>query len=70
LIPHLRELAAQGPADGVQLAMSVANKSTEKHHVFLNEELLSMDYASARLDTEGAWHAVVRFVNQIEKRCR
>jgi ATP-dependent Lhr-like helicase len=70
LIPHLRALAAQGPADGVQLAMSIANKSTEKDHIFLNEELLSIDYASARLDTEGAWQAVVQVVNQIEERCR
>jgi hypothetical protein len=70
LIPHLRALAAHGPADGVQLAMSVANKPTEKHHIFLNEQLLSIDYASARLDTEGAWQAVVQVVNQIEERCR
>lgn len=66
LIPHLRALAAQGPADAVQLAATVANKPTEKHHVFLNEDLLSIDYASARLDTEGAWQATIRLVAQSE----
>jgi ATP-dependent helicase Lhr and Lhr-like helicase len=54
LIPRLRALAAQGPADAVQLASTVANKATEKYHVFLTAELLSMDYASSRLDTERA----------------
>ena len=60
LIPHLRAMAAQGPADAEQLAGTVANKLTEKHHVFLGEDLLSVDYASSRLDPDGAWHAAVR----------
>jgi ATP-dependent Lhr-like helicase len=62
LMPHLRALAAQGPADAIELANTVANKLTEKHHLFLSEELLSIDYASSRLDPEGAWQAVVRVV--------
>jgi ATP-dependent Lhr-like helicase len=66
LIPHLRALAAQGPADHVQLAGTVANKLTEKHHVFLSEDLLSLDYASSRLDPDGAWQAAVRMVAQLE----
>lgn len=66
LIPHLRALAAQGPTDAVQLAETVANKLLEKHHVFLSEELLSIDYASCRLDPEGAWQAAVRVVSQVE----
>ncbi len=65
LIPHLRALAAQGPADAVQLAGTVSNKLIEKHHVFLSEELLSIDYASSRLDPNGAWQAAVRVVAQI-----
>jgi ATP-dependent helicase Lhr and Lhr-like helicase len=64
LIPHLRALAAEGPSDAVRLAGTVKNKVIEKHHVFLNEELLSIDYATARLDPEGAWQAVVRVVGQ------
>ncbi len=66
LIPHLRALAAQGPADAIELAGTVANKLIEKHHQFLSEELLSLDYASARLDTEGAWQALVRVVAESE----
>jgi ATP-dependent Lhr-like helicase len=66
LIPHLRAIAAQGPADAVQLAGTVANKLIEKHHVFLSEELLSVDYASSRLDPDGAWQAAVRVVGQID----
>lgn len=66
LIPHLRALAAQGPADALELAATVANKLLEKHHPFLSEELLSLDYASCRLDPEGAWQAVVRVMEQVE----
>jgi ATP-dependent Lhr-like helicase len=68
LIPHLRALAAQGPDDAVQLAGTVVNKLIEKHHVFLNDELLSIDYASCRLDVEGAWKAVVGLVPQVNAR--
>jgi ATP-dependent Lhr-like helicase len=66
LVPHLRALASQGPADAVQLAETVANKLIEKHHVFMSDELLSIDYASCRLDTEGAWQAALRAVAQVE----
>lgn len=68
LIPHLRSLAAEGPPDAVQLARTVSNKLLEKHHVFLSEDLLSIDYGSCRLDPEGAWHSVVRIVAQVEAR--
>ena len=68
LIPHLRALAAEGPADAVQLAGTISNKVIEKHHVFLSEELLSIDYGSCRLDPEGAWQSAVRVVAQVEAR--
>ncbi len=68
LAPHLRALAAQGPADPVALAATVANKRTEKHHIFLNEELLAIDYASARLDPDGAWQAALRVVALLDTR--
>jgi ATP-dependent helicase Lhr and Lhr-like helicase len=64
LLIHLRALAGQGPADAVQLAETISNKLTEKHHVFLGDELLSLDYASARLDPDGAWQALVTAVGQ------
>ena len=66
LANHLRALAAQGPVDAVELAGTVKNKLTEKYHVFLNDELLSIDYASSRLDPEGAWHAAVRVSAQFQ----
>lgn len=66
LIGHLRSLAAGGPGDAVELAGTVGNKIVEKNHVFLDEELLSVDYASGRLDTEGAWNALVRIIAQVE----
>jgi ATP-dependent Lhr-like helicase len=64
LTPHLRALVAQGPADATELAATVKNKLVEKYHVFLDEDLLSHDYASDRLDTEGAWQTLVRVCGQ------
>ncbi|MBA3342481.1 MAG: DEAD/DEAH box helicase [Gemmatimonadaceae bacterium] len=66
MIPHIRALAAQGPADAVQLAGTVLNKLIEKHHVFLSDELLSIDYGSCRLDTDAAWQSVVQVVAHVE----
>jgi hypothetical protein len=66
LASHVRSLAAQGPADAVELAGTVQNKLIEKYHVFFNEELLSIDYASSRLDPEGAWHAALRVSAQLQ----
>lgn len=66
LASHVRSLAAQGPADAVELAATVKNKLIEKYHVVLNEELLSIDYASSRLDPEGAWNAAVRVSAQLQ----
>lgn len=57
---QLSELAAAGPADTRALATSVENKRTEKHHVFLSDELLCSDYASSRLDSNGAWQSTMR----------
>jgi hypothetical protein len=56
---------AQVVAESLRLAGTVKNKLIEKHHVFLSEELLSVDYASSRLDPEGAWQAIVRVVGQV-----
>ena len=51
-------LAKAGPADGRKLAEAVANKHIEKHHVWLSDALLAADYASGRLDVEGALRAI------------
>lgn len=66
LAAHCRRLAAEGPADPVDLARTVANKVLEKHHPVLNEALLSLDYASARLDPEGAWQGAVHVAKQLD----
>lgn len=42
-------LVAKDPLSGMQLARTVQNKVTEKHHRFLSDELLSEDYASSYL---------------------
>ena len=39
----------------IELARHAAGKEIEKHHMWLDDELLSADYASSRLDIEGAW---------------
>jgi hypothetical protein len=41
-------------------ALIVDGKETEKHHRFLGENLLARDYASSRLDSEGAWQTARR----------
>ncbi len=64
VLANLRALAAEGPADAARLAATVANKAVEKYHLFLNEELLSLDYGSGLLDTDGAWSTIVRLVSQ------
>ena len=57
---QLMELANAGPPDTRLLVASVKNKHTEKHHMFLSEELLVADYASSQLDSDGAWRTVIR----------
>jgi ATP-dependent helicase Lhr and Lhr-like helicase len=66
LVPLMRTLAGEGPADAIELASLVKNKLREKYHCFLDEELLSQDYASSRLDPEGAWQALLRVVAAAE----
>jgi len=54
----LEEVVSEGPADGPTLASNASNKAIEKYDVFLPEALLSLDYASRRLDPAGAWKAL------------
>lgn len=56
---HLQALVAEGPAFEIDLAEMVTNKVIEKHHRFLGDTLLSVDYASSHLDVEGA-HAALQ----------
>lgn len=52
---HLSALVAEGPADPVTLALSVANKEAAKYDEWIDDDLLAVDYARRALDTDGAW---------------
>jgi ATP-dependent Lhr-like helicase len=54
----LRMLMADGLPDVNELARAVINKSREKYDSFLTDELLSVDYAASKLDSEGALIAI------------
>jgi len=45
-----RRLHGEGLGNPVDLAHRVQNKQIEKHHAYLREELLALDYASQYLD--------------------
>jgi hypothetical protein len=55
---HIRALVTGAPPDPAHLARSVGNKRSGKYDRYLDEDLLSIDYASRRLDTAGAWRAL------------
>jgi ATP-dependent Lhr-like helicase len=61
----LHALLKEGLPDTYELAISVANKATEKYDAFLTNELLSSNYASSRLDAEGALTAVRALVESL-----
>jgi ATP-dependent helicase Lhr and Lhr-like helicase len=51
----LQELVQAGPADPVALASRVQNKATAKYDDWIEDGLLSADYARRALDCPGAW---------------
>ncbi len=63
VITYIRSLASSGPSDINNLAASVKNKHSEKHHIYLSENLLVSDYASSQLDADGAWQTIMRLSN-------
>lgn len=65
LVSHLEAMAAS-LSDPHELAEVVRNKQTQKHHLFLSEDLLSSDYASSHLDTVGALDCLKRVLAAIE----
>jgi ATP-dependent helicase Lhr and Lhr-like helicase len=52
---RLKRLAEAGPADPVSLALRVANKKAAKYDDWIEDSLLSADYARRALDCPGAW---------------
>ncbi|MCB2181227.1 MAG: DEAD/DEAH box helicase [Desulfobulbaceae bacterium] len=59
----LEEILASGISDEKYLASRVRNKITEKYDHFLAEELLTIDYASKFLNSNGAKKLVESIVN-------
>ncbi|MDY0093990.1 MAG: DEAD/DEAH box helicase [Candidatus Vecturithrix sp.] len=59
----LKILIQEGAPDTYELAASVANKAVEKYDFFLSDQLLNADYASLRLDSEGALNALKSFID-------
>jgi ATP-dependent Lhr-like helicase len=53
-------LLKEGMPDAYELARMVANKACEKYDLFLTDDLLSADYATSKLDSEGAFRILAR----------
>ena len=58
LTEHLQELVAMGPVDALELAAVIKDKRSEKHDLYLSEELLCWNYASANLEVQQAWETL------------
>ena len=52
---RLKAVVEAGPADPVSLALRVANKKAAKYDDWIEDGLLSADYACRALDCPGAW---------------
>ncbi|HEY9628308.1 MAG TPA: DEAD/DEAH box helicase [Coleofasciculaceae cyanobacterium] len=64
LLRYLKKLAKADPPDPVLLAAAVRNKITEKHDLFLSEELLCKTYAASFLDVETTWKTIHHILAQ------
>lgn len=60
----LREMRDSPPPSGYDLAKHVQNKESEKYDFFLDEHLLALNWASKRLDIDGA----MQLVQQLSRR--
>jgi ATP-dependent Lhr-like helicase len=57
---RLKAMIEAGPADPLSLALQVANKKAAKYDDWIEDGLLSADYARRALDCPGAWrHAAL-----------
>jgi superfamily II DNA/RNA helicase len=64
----LRQVVAEGPADGAVLAAQASDQLLEKYDRFLPERLLAIDYASRQLDPVGAWSTARRIADGAPER--
>lgn len=54
----LRATFVDGEPDAVSIASQAGTQQTEKHHWLIDEDLLALDFATARLDAVGASRSV------------
>jgi hypothetical protein len=59
----LEEMAGDAQLQACELAAAARNKEREKHHRYLDEELLTLDYAASELDLNGARRHVTELLD-------
>jgi ATP-dependent Lhr-like helicase len=59
----LEEIAGDTGLQAFELAAAARNKEREKHHRYLDQELLTLDYAASELDLDGARGCVEELVS-------
>lgn len=59
----LEEMTGDTELQASELAAAARNKEREKHHRYLDEELLTLDYAASELDLDGARRCVSELVS-------
>lgn len=64
LLDVLEEISTLDPPEAIKLAEAVKNKIVDKHDWYLPEELLNSNYASKRLDIEGAVDEIKEIVSK------
>jgi len=64
LFDDLCEVSIGQPPEPTELAETVENKIIDKHDRYLPEELLNSNYASKRLDIEGALNEINAIVSK------
>ena len=59
---RIENLVSASMANPLSLAAKVKNNKNEKYHAFLDDDLLTMEYASTHFDVEGCWKALEEMV--------
>lgn len=65
LLKHLKDIISAKDSNAIELAATVANKGSEKHDHFLDEQLLCADYSSRYLDLTGAWKSINQLLENL-----
>ncbi len=64
LIPHIDAIAEMDSIDAVEMASIIKNKTREKYHRFLPENLLCAEYASRSLDVKPALESIASILKK------